>query len=680
MNVILEAIKFNHVPGSATVDAFNIRRNETEPVHVPEWRRGISVKPEDSPAAYARDEIAQNTITIKAKFTCSDTAVTSVWVRALDGHLNPLRSGNGGGFSRFALKLLRPFLRRALPVNVLGQVMMTKVPLKQGQSEFVLCKLADVKISEAGVSVSELIWRWQFSLDAHTWTDFAPPKLTKHRIYTVLSRPKAPWEPLSSDSANTQLPWTEVMDVACNWASATHVHDEAAAQVTRNLYELGATILEYDGLGSGSSHYTFPDTLNFDCSRFLERLRGEEGNGRFLNCTDCATVVSSFSNIVGCALWQSEMGYNFVTNPIQKIGPPSWIPDQFLFHDVAWKDGCTKDDPLFDACLRVDGDPDPTQQPPDKPLLAVNMRLGTPTEMQYHFRLAAPTPQGARCVARPLTRVHRIIGAPRLRTRIISRELLDTLVELYDFESWESFERSEEHLFIHKHLLSIAKISGWPPFRIRSWETEAGFPATFEAFWQGRKKDSGAVLRVSAYQCDSAAAAPAFLLRLLGGIQLTHMKRQESFTIEGQQALPIGDVAFAGPQESILLFARANFVILIRNVGSEPVRVTEFAYELDRLLKAKPDYQNSSGCREIKLFSIFPNGLKVDDQVPLTAVDPSPLEEVVSYRFFSSCGQVSVRNDQLFYRPALSGMQELTVFAVDTNDKTWVQELSLLVT
>jgi hypothetical protein len=53
MQVFLEAIKFNHDQSSATGDAFNIRRNDTEQVNVPEWRRGISVKPEDSPAAYA---------------------------------------------------------------------------------------------------------------------------------------------------------------------------------------------------------------------------------------------------------------------------------------------------------------------------------------------------------------------------------------------------------------------------------------------------------------------------------------------------------------------------------------------------------------------------------------------------------------------------------------------------
>jgi len=49
--IAIEAIKFNHNHNSATHDALNIRRNVTQFVHVPEWRRLISVNPEDSPVA-----------------------------------------------------------------------------------------------------------------------------------------------------------------------------------------------------------------------------------------------------------------------------------------------------------------------------------------------------------------------------------------------------------------------------------------------------------------------------------------------------------------------------------------------------------------------------------------------------------------------------------------------------
>lgn len=39
--IAIEAIKFNHDDNSATHDALNIRKNATQFVHVPEWRRFI---------------------------------------------------------------------------------------------------------------------------------------------------------------------------------------------------------------------------------------------------------------------------------------------------------------------------------------------------------------------------------------------------------------------------------------------------------------------------------------------------------------------------------------------------------------------------------------------------------------------------------------------------------------
>jgi hypothetical protein len=47
---------------------------------------------------------------------------------------------------------------------------------------------------------------------------------------------------------------------------------------------------------------------NFECTQFVERLRGGNGNGIYANCSDCATIVASFANVLGCDLWQSRMG------------------------------------------------------------------------------------------------------------------------------------------------------------------------------------------------------------------------------------------------------------------------------------------------------------------------------------------------------------------------------------
>jgi hypothetical protein len=74
----------------------------------------------------------------------------------------------------------------------------------------------------------------------------------------------------------------------------------------------------------------------------------------------------------------------------------------FSFHEVAWKGACGVNEEVFDACLQVDGDPDPTT-PPHTALLPVNMRFGNRGD-----RLATPTGRLS-CNPQPGTRTRRAI-------------------------------------------------------------------------------------------------------------------------------------------------------------------------------------------------------------------------------------------------------------------------------
>ena len=87
----IEAITFNHNTGAATHDALNIRRNATQTVHIPEWRRVISVNPEDSPAAYATGATHGNPITILVSLSSTDPAIAFIEVR-VDGDRDVLHA------------------------------------------------------------------------------------------------------------------------------------------------------------------------------------------------------------------------------------------------------------------------------------------------------------------------------------------------------------------------------------------------------------------------------------------------------------------------------------------------------------------------------------------------------------------------------------------------------------
>ena len=449
MSVQLEAIAFNHDPTSATRDALNIRRNARQFVAVPEWRRGARFHPEDSVAAYAISATAGQTITIHANFTRGDPGLTSVEVRAVrppsqespawwqPAILPPLFLWPASAYYYlwnyyYHDYLLRAYLWQlsvATAGNVLGEVSARQVTFQpDGQTGFTAFALQNVRLGSGGAGRHTVTWRWQYRRGpGETWIDFAT---SHHQIYAVPEVPTTPWLQLPFDPANTQLPWTEVMDYACRWARGASTLDDVATRVTRAVYDLGPTVIQYDCLGPGlnqlgSPHYTFfAPTFDryFNCTEFLERLAGGEGNGVWVNCSDCAAIVGTFANILGCDLWQSRMrppagsgAPAFAVNPILAIGSPSWQSAcgalGFSMHEVAWKGDCTENDEVFDACLQVNGGADPTR-PPQIPLLPTNMRFGNPGEGQYRDRLAAPDgplPGRSVCVPQPGLRRRRLV-------------------------------------------------------------------------------------------------------------------------------------------------------------------------------------------------------------------------------------------------------------------------------
>jgi hypothetical protein len=367
--IAIEAIKFNHDSNSAVSDALNVRKNATQIVSVPEWRRFISVNPEDSRAVYAVAPAQGKTVTIAVSLSSTNAGSAFIEVR-VPGHVK----------------------RR--PVNFIN-----------GTTGFVFFELIN-PLNHACVGVRDVHWHWQFRLGPHhKWHHFAT---TRHRIYTVLDVQTGPWTQAPYNAANTQLPWTDVLDYACHWAAGASSIDMAAALVTQCVYALGPGVISYDCPGGGSSHYS---AGTFNCTAFLDRLRGGVGNGIYVNCSDCATIVSTFANALGCDLWQSRMGWGFALNQMLGIGSNVWQTccgwGSFNYHEVAWEDGCTANDDVFDACLQVDGDSDPTTAP-HVALLPQDLRFGNSGDSLYRDRLATPAGR-ANCNPQPATRTRRAV-------------------------------------------------------------------------------------------------------------------------------------------------------------------------------------------------------------------------------------------------------------------------------
>ncbi|NGP89031.1 hypothetical protein [Fodinibius halophilus] len=407
MSVTLKAIKFNHDSASSSHDAINIRKSKNQFISVPEWEKGSSSKAEDSLAAYAIKETHGNTITVQARFTAPD--IQSAEIRAIDPTTSPSGSGGCGAW---LISLIIKIIQAAFG-NVLGEVKKRTITFGSGgDSGFVSFDLKNTSLTQSGVGIHYTTWKWQYRRNSgQPWQDI---QTTKHKIYVLLETPTAPWQQSPYNASNTQLPWTDVMDHSCLWALGTKDRDSAAGKVTENVYDLGPSTLQYDCPGGGASHYAYG---NFNCTQFLNRLDGGSGLGKYVNCTDCATIVSTFSNVLGCDLWQSQMGYGFQLNDIIAIGYSNWYPGcsnwpntGFSYHEVAWKGGCDTDDEVFDACLQVDGDNDPTSSP-HTPLLPINMRFGTCNgPLEYRRRLSPLGANGCQnCSPKPSTKKRRQI-------------------------------------------------------------------------------------------------------------------------------------------------------------------------------------------------------------------------------------------------------------------------------
>lgn len=179
------------------------------------------------------------------------------------------------------------------------------------------------------------------------------------RVYGVLGK-----QTIDATGAVPYVPWITVVDAVAGWVDRT-TKDPAkvAASIVHHVYnDLG---LHYDTV-SGACYYTtygygFGQAA-FDLSAFLLRA-----NGSTVNCSDCASIVSTYANMVGADLGYTIIESDFLLNYIKAIGTPAFTNDPFgtgsqggfSYHAI------TSDPTLlvFDATLDENGTSNPGSPP-----------------------------------------------------------------------------------------------------------------------------------------------------------------------------------------------------------------------------------------------------------------------------------------------------------------------------
>jgi hypothetical protein len=575
MSVAVTAVAFDHgrgLPGSYTVP---LRFNEAQPVLLPEWQRGNRFP---SVAAYLGDRLP-SIATVLVRFA----------VAPGESRLLEIRAG---------ARLVAPF-------SPAGPLLPDLPPLliaftAAGDSGWCAFPLDTTGLS-ASVSASTHQWTWQFRRSIYeSWTDF---DVTFHRIYVLLSAPTAPWLVWPADPSNASLPRTDALDFACIWAAGARNEIEAATRITRAVFQLGGPLLSYDA-AVGAPHYTVLGVPRFLCDAFIDRLRGGDGAGPLVNCSDCATIVSTFANLLGADLWQSKMGLvgeGFRLNPILAIGSNQWstVLGGFSFHEVAWSGACGELNTVYDACLLTDRDPNPSRAP-HIPSLPVNQVFGTSGSGQYRDQIAAP-PDRDKCLPWPALRVRRPVtsqaiafvpGVPlAFQSALAERAHLDqsaavateeTLFEGFFFFGGElpgwSLARAASFRAVERPAALMAAL----PVESQPIEGES----VLVTFWR-RPDEPATRLRVESIETASSAHARQTLIRIAGEI--------ENPTLEHWDRGAAGETALRSVNGAIVLFTRGNHVHVVRSAGREVVDVSKDVEALDQWLTSSGSPSGSLG-------------------------------------------------------------------------------------
>lgn len=367
-------VKFNWNPDSSVNDAINLRCDYNTPYNI---SNGEYTPSYSYPVCYVTNVVPM----VKAKFRVVPEAVSSL---ELDAVLNG---------------------------TLLSDLGATTVSFTSGESGYADFTMSGAVASVVGLNASNsYAWRVRAINGVSLSSPISVASTGPHKTYVILGEPVEPWsnEPNVRNNA-----WSTALDLTCQWASGCETWQSAATGITQSIFESGR--FAYDTRKGAPRYISNEGWLFVEKNVFfgaaIDRLNGGLGRGPRVNCSDCAAMVCSFANLVGCGLYASRMEPSgffdswFATNPYCAIGCADWIPPSwgwgFSFHEVAWSGNCGDSDLVFDACVKVDGDASPGVLPYMKVLPAALIFCdGNPgAPIVYKEMLTPDSPDGyQKCV------------------------------------------------------------------------------------------------------------------------------------------------------------------------------------------------------------------------------------------------------------------------------------------
>jgi hypothetical protein len=141
----------------------------------------------------------------------------------------------------------------------------------------------------------------------------------------------------------------------------------------------------------------------------------------------------------------------------------------------------------------------------------------------------------------------------------------------HDFAQWQGADATDAKT-IRNFALKGDELPGWA--LLKSRRNDALDPPRLDTFWRPAEGASETLLGIHVIERPTVAAAREALLGVLADVQSAAIVRRTD--------LPIGDVLFG--QELMLVFARGNLVVMVRNAGPKVVPVVETAQTIDAVV------------------------------------------------------------------------------------------------
>lgn len=149
----------------------------------------------------------------------------------------------------------------------------------------------------------------------------------------------------------------------------------------------------------------------------------------------------------------------------------------------------------------------------------------------------------------------------------------------------------------------------------------------------------------------------------------------------------IGDISWADPNFSTLLFARDNVVVLVVGLTKKENHrqlIDDIASLIDDEIKTKSRTATTSEPIEwirpiIETISLEESKLRVNEKVKLTVVASDPRDEMLRYGYYATGGNILRTKEGVFYQAIKPGIHKIVVTVINEANISTEETLSVTV-